>query len=285
MQRIKVDQGLFNLKMDRTKEKLDKLLDLLAMRSLTPLSHTEEMEMNHLLDEFPEYTPDFFESTVATADASFYMHDKNNLSGMPGSVKNNILNKFKSEQKESIALKIFKNFFNAPRMAWALTCLLAIGTSISMIEFRNYETNYRNLPMKKAVLEFSSDDLIEYNWFAQSDEFCDCSGNVIWSDDGQRGFITLAGLPMNDPTQNQYQIWIVDPNMHANPVDGGVFDIVTGDAPTIIPINPKLPIGKAKGFAITLEQPGGVVISEQSLILTAPKERPQSSYGITQTTI
>ena len=113
MQRIKVDQGLFNLKMDRTKEKLDKLLDLLAMRSMTPLSHTEEMEMNHLLDEFQEYTPDFFESTVAIADASFYMHDKNNLSGMPGSVKNNILNKFKSEQKESVALKIFKNYFNS----------------------------------------------------------------------------------------------------------------------------------------------------------------------------
>ena len=52
LQRIKVDQGLFNLKMDRTKEKLDKLLDLLAMRSMTPLSHTEEMEMNHLY-EFP----------------------------------------------------------------------------------------------------------------------------------------------------------------------------------------------------------------------------------------
>ena len=62
MQRIKVNQGLFNLKMDRTKEKLDNLLDLLAMRSMTPLSHTEEMEMNHLLDEFPEYTPDYFES-------------------------------------------------------------------------------------------------------------------------------------------------------------------------------------------------------------------------------
>jgi len=271
--------------MDRTKEKLEKLLDLLAMRSLSSLSHTDELEMNHLLDEFPEYTPDYFESTAAIADASYYVHDENNLSSMPNSVKNKILNKFKSEQQESLYLKIFKDFFQAPRMAWALTCLLAIGTSISMIEFRNYETNYRNLPVKKALLEFSSDDLIEYNWFAQTDEFCDCSGSVVWSDDGQRGFITLAGLPMNDPTQNQYQIWIVDPNMHANPVDGGVFDIRTADAPTIIPINPKLPIDKAKGFAITLEQPGGVVISQKPLILTAPKERPESSYGITQTTI
>ena len=41
--------------------------------------------------------------------------------------------------------------------------------------------------------------------------------------------ITLAGLPMNDPTQNQYQIGSLT-NMHANPVDGGVFDVVTGDA-------------------------------------------------------
>ena len=34
--------------------------------------------MNHLLDEFPEYTPDFFESTAAIADVT-HMHDKNNL--------------------------------------------------------------------------------------------------------------------------------------------------------------------------------------------------------------
>ena len=116
-----------------------------------------------------------------------------------------------------------------------------------MIEFRNYESNYRNLPVKKALLELSSEDLIQYSWFAQTDEFCDnCSGNVIWSDDSQRGFITLAGLPMNDSSKNQYQIWIVDPNMHANPVDGGVFNINTTNSPTIIPINPKLPIDPVK---------------------------------------
>jgi len=47
------------------------------------------------------------------------------------------------------------------------------------------------------------------------------------------------------------------------------------DKTLIIPINPKLPISKAVGFAITLEQPGGVVVSNQPLLLTAPKERPQ----------
>lgn len=264
--------------MDRTQEKLNKLLDLLSMRSCQSLTHIEELELNHLLDEFPEYTPDYFEPITALADASMYAHDEQNLSGMPKALKNKILSNFRPEYTGSSVLQVFKKIFEAPRLAWTMTCLLAIGTSISMIEFRNYETNYRNLSVKKAVLEFSSKDLIQYNWFAQTDDFCDCSGNVIWSDDGQRGFITLAGLPMNDPSENQYQIWIVDPKMHANPVDGGVFNITSIDSPTVIPINPKLPIEKARGFAITLEQSGGVVISEQSLILTAPKERPQSTY-------
>ena len=80
---------------------------------------------------------------------------------------------------------------------------------------------------------------------------------------------------MNDPTQNQYLVWIVDPLKYEQPVDGGVFDVTQIDKPVIIPINPKLPISKAVGFAITQEQPGGVVDSSQPLLLTAPKERPQ----------
>ena len=148
--------------MDRTKEKLDKLLDLLAMRACEPLSHTEELELNHLLDAYPEYTPDHFEPIAALADASFYVNDDLNLSSMPEAFKRKILNDFNSANGSSY-LQTFKDLFQAPKLAWAMTCLLAIGTSISMIEFRNYETNYRNLPVKKAMLEFSSSDLIEYN--------------------------------------------------------------------------------------------------------------------------
>ena len=41
--------------MGRTEEKLNKLLDLLSMRSYQLLTYTEELELNHLLDDFPEY--------------------------------------------------------------------------------------------------------------------------------------------------------------------------------------------------------------------------------------
>ena len=61
--------------MDRTEEKLNKLLDLLSMRSYQLLTYTEELELNHLLDDFPEYTPDYFEPIAALTDATMYVHD------------------------------------------------------------------------------------------------------------------------------------------------------------------------------------------------------------------
>ena len=87
-------------------------------------------------------------------------------------------------------------------------------------------------------------------------------------------------MPVNDPSKNQYQIWIIDPLKYKQPVDGGVFNVNVTDQDIIIPINPKLPILNAKGFAITLEQPGGVVVSSQELILTAPEIRPSSTFTL-----
>ena len=116
---------------------------------------------------------------------------------------------------------------------------------------------------------------MQYPWYARTSDFSSIKGNIIWSNNKQTGFITISGMPINDSSKNQYQIWIVDPIKYLNPVDGGVFDITTSEKDVIIPINPKLPVSNARAFAITLEQPGGVVVSSQPLLLTAPKERPQ----------
>ena len=166
-------------------------------------------------------------------------------------------------------------FFYKPQYAWTLTILMTIGLSFAMIEFRTYDANFRYLPLKRAVLENTANDMIQFPWHSRSNSLESISGDIIWSDEGQKGFIKIAGLPMNDPRQNQYQVWILDPLNHKQPVDGGVFDVTQVDGTMIIPINPKLPISKAVGFAITLEQPGGVVVSNQPLLLTAPKERPK----------
>ena len=76
-------------------------------------------------------------------------------------------------------------------------------------------------------------------------------------------------MPANDPGQSQYQLWIVDPDRSAQPVDGGVFDIPSGTKEVIIPIDAKLDVSKPQAFAITLEKPGGVVVSAGPLLVVA----------------
>jgi hypothetical protein len=88
------------------------------------------------------------------------------------------------------------------------------------------------------------------------------SGDVVWDPITQRGFIHLAGLAANDPKLRQYQLWIFDGGRDKRyPVDGGVFDVPTNTTDVVIPIRAALPVLSAKAFAVTVEKPGGVVVS------------------------
>ena len=104
-----------------------------------------------------------------------------------------------------------------------------------------------------------------------SDPYAVLSGEVIWNDEKQEGYMSLENLAVNDPTINQYQLWIVDPERDELPVDGGVFDITQKDGKQIIPIRNALAINKPVAFVITLEQPGGVVKSKQEVVVALAK--------------
>ena len=104
-----------------------------------------------------------------------------------------------------------------------------------------------------------------------SDPYAGLSGEVIWNDEKQEGYMSLENLVVNDPTINQYQLWIVDPERDELPVDGGVFDITQKDGKSIIPIRNALAITKPVAFVITLEQPGGVVKSKQEVVVALAK--------------
>ncbi len=95
------------------------------------------------------------------------------------------------------------------------------------------------------------------------------SGDIVWSNSEQTGFIRLVGAPVNDPKVQQYQLWIFD-EAQEHPVDGGVFD-VNSAGEVLIPIDAKLRVTKPTLFAITLEKPGGVVVSDrQRIAIVAP---------------
>lgn len=95
------------------------------------------------------------------------------------------------------------------------------------------------------------------------------TGDIVWSNAAQSGFIRLVGAPVNDPKVQQYQLWIFD-EAQEHPVDGGVFD-VSSTGEVLIPIDAKLRVAKPTLFAITIEKPGGVVVSDrQRIAIVAP---------------
>lgn len=119
-------------------------------------------------------------------------------------------------------------------------------------------------------------DLVLLPWSATDDvAAAGAAGDVAWSSARQEGYLRLRGLEANDPRASQYQLWIFDPtraDWEAKPVDGGVFDVPAG-AEVVVPIDPKLRVGRAALFAVTVEVPGGVVVSDRErVVLTAAPE-------------
>ena len=55
------------------------------------------------------------------------------------------------------------------------------------------------------------------------------------------------------------------------PVDGGVFDIPTDAETHVIPIYNPVAVSEPQAFVITLEQPGGVVVSKQEVVVALAK--------------
>lgn len=125
---------------------------------------------------------------------------------------------------------------------------------------------------QRQSLVASAADLVRYGWTRTEDPAAvAASGDVVWSAAKQEGYMRFEGLEINDPSSQQYQLWIFDKaraEWEARPVDGGVFDV--GAAEVVIPIDPKLRVSEGVLFAVTLEVPGGVVVSERErLVLLA----------------
>jgi len=115
-------------------------------------------------------------------------------------------------------------------------------------------------------------DTIKATWAVGNvKELTQVVGDVVWSDQKQAGYMRLKGLPVNDATKEQYQLWIFDKNQDkATPIDGGVFN-VSAEGEVVIPINAKIAAASPEMFAITVERPGGVVVSKRGKIAALAK--------------
>jgi anti-sigma-K factor RskA len=124
-------------------------------------------------------------------------------------------------------------------------------------------------------------DAVRIEWDATEHQLAQgVTGHVVWSDSEQRGYMTFRNIPDNDPTEHQYQLWVFDEQRGDEyPVDGGVFDAPNADQEVVVPIRAKLPVNSAKLFAVTLEPPGGVVVSARDPILWLAERGSAESPG------
>jgi Anti-sigma-K factor rskA len=98
------------------------------------------------------------------------------------------------------------------------------------------------------------------------------SGDVVWDPATQQGFLHFAGLKPNDPRRHQYQLWIFDGERDQRyPVDGGVFDVPADAGEVVVPIRAALLVHTPKAFAVTVEKPGGVVVSGREHVVALGK--------------
>lgn len=98
------------------------------------------------------------------------------------------------------------------------------------------------------------------------------TGEVVWNKDRQLGTMRFRGLAKNDPARGQYQLWIFDKTRDEKyPVDGGVFDVDSDTGDVVVPIHATLPVNASVLFAVTLERPGGVVVSKRDRIVVTAK--------------
>ncbi|HUJ58036.1 MAG TPA: anti-sigma factor, partial [Kofleriaceae bacterium] len=124
----------------------------------------------------------------------------------------------------------------------------------------------------RAALIADAGDAHPIAWTAMADPTAHgASGDVVWSAREQRGYMRFVGLAPNDPGQFQYQLWIFDAERDEKfPVDGGVFD-VSSTGEVIVPIAAKLHVTSATLFAVTVEKPGGVVVSRRERIVVTAR--------------
>ncbi len=103
-------------------------------------------------------------------------------------------------------------------------------------------------------------------------------GTVVWDGTRQEGYLQIKGLAPVDPKSGCYQLWVFDAKRDGRyPVDGGMFTVTSTTGDEVVAVRPRIPVREPTLFAVTLEPPGGVVVSDRERILLTAEWGSQPS--------
>ncbi len=257
------------------KDMPDTIRELLALEATEGLDDAGTAELERLLDKHGVTDRDGYRRAAAAA-ANAHAHARpETLTPAPADLRAKLLedasryfDEADARSPDETVIALPRPVTKPPRRDWGWAAAAVLLLALLMSNFRSGEPRIEDpAAARDALLAAGSEAL---PWARSRDpDYAGVSGDVVWDDQRQEGYLLLAGMPANDPGVAQYQLWLVDPDRDSNPVDGGVFDVPAGAAAVVIPIDAKLEVSDPAAFAITLEKPGGVVVSEAPLLLVA----------------
>lgn len=247
--------------------------ELLVDRATEGLDPERERELENLLPHCPDLDPESFELAAAAIELAYITAEE----PLPETLRERLADQARDfyEQQpapEAGPAKVvsFPSRTEAqppaPRDStrWLGWMAAAAALVLAVAGWWPSAEQGRDLAAARAALVAQATDLVKLEWTATEDPAAaSASGDVVWSTALQRGYMRFRGMPVNDPAIEQYQLWIFDAEQDERyPVDGGVFDIPSGDE-AVVEIAAKLEIIRPTLFAITIEKPGGVVVSSR----------------------
>jgi anti-sigma-K factor RskA len=256
---------------DRDMMDSTRIEELLADRATGDLSPADAAELSELLREHPELDADAFERVAAELAAGLAEVDSDTL---PEALADRLVEDGEAffATQESVGEVPDIRPARATWVGWS-GWIVAAAAAIAWFLALDSRMPPVESTAPRTVADVRS-DLIEQvatvlDWTATEDPAASsATGDVVWSDATQAGVMRIAGLEANDPNVTQYQLWVFDEERDERfPVDGGVFDIPAGQDEVLVPIRVAVPVTKATLFAVTVERPGGVVVSDRERIV------------------
>jgi anti-sigma-K factor RskA len=275
----------------------EKMLDLLILKATGEITKEELEQLTKLEEMFPEFKDDIsFELTTAAIS----MVDLPVEEQMPAHLQAKILADaerfYASPEAQVKTLKdsgeteeFQKTFEFEPKksiwqsLGWLVAALACVALAVNLwISYRRQPEIVNNPPQQitptptpgmteqRQQLITSMPDVAQKDWSDfDPKKPLNVQGDVVWSNQAQKGFLSFKNLPVNDKTKETYQIWVFD-ETQKNPVSAGVFD-ANENGEIIIPMDAAIKITKPTMVGITAEKPGGVMVSGLEKVMAVAK--------------
>lgn len=241
--------------------------ELQVTRLLFGLTAEETTEYDDLSRHIPAEELDQLDTVVASLDVVW-----SNMQSEP--LPEHLRNAIRIRASQELMTKPVESLANPStdpatairgnnHLPWFVSAVCLLLAMLTWITNRPTDKVFPDVAQLRAELIAASQGLVQAKWSPGPTPNEGATGDVVWSAPQQKGFMRFRGLPVNTPSKEQYQLWIFARNQSdETPIDGGVFDI-TSTEEVIIPINAKLHVQDAFMFAVTIEKPGGVVVSSR----------------------